>query len=62
MTEAEIVNAWISGLSAVGTLLAVVVALVLAIYGDRLKAWGTGPKLRLSDGQAEGQPDHWQRQ
>ncbi len=56
MTQAEIVNAWISGLGAVGTFLAVGVALLLAIYGDRLKAWRTGPKLRLRIDGPKGNP------
>jgi hypothetical protein len=47
MTTAEMVSSCIAGAGVLATFLATALALLLAIYGDRLKAWRTGPKLRL---------------
>ena len=43
MTKAEIINAIINGLTAVGT----IAVAILAIWGDSIRTWFTGPKLAL---------------
>jgi hypothetical protein len=48
MTCYEIWSLLIQGAVAVGTLLVAIFAIIIAIWGDRMRSWGFGPKLKLS--------------
>lgn len=43
MTKAEVVNAIIYGLTAIGT----IAVAILAVWGDAIRSWFAGPKLRI---------------
>jgi hypothetical protein len=48
MTCYEIWSLVIQSLVAVGTFLVAILALIIAIWGDRMRSWGFGPDLKLS--------------
>ncbi len=55
MTCYEIWNLIIQSGVAIGTLMAAVFALIIAIWGDRMRSWGFGPVLKLTLLRAEGE-------
>lgn len=48
MTCYEIWSLLIQGAVALGTLMVALFAIIIAIWGDRMRSWGFGPKLKLS--------------
>jgi hypothetical protein len=48
MTCYEIWSLLIQGVVAVGSLLVAILAIIIAIWGERMRSWGFGPKLKLS--------------
>lgn len=48
MTTYKMWSLLIQGAVAVGTLMVAIFAIIIAIWGDRLRSWGFGPKLSIS--------------